>query len=486
MSALTQTDFYKVGHFRQYPDGTTLVFSNLTARAPLNGDGAGDGAVLFGLRYYIERYLIEGWDKTFFALPRDVAVAAYARRLRLAGLETDMSHVEALHDLGYLPLAIHALPEGTLVPYGVPMLVLWNTDPRFAWVTNYIETSLSATIWGPITSATTARRLKGIFVDALRRSGGDESFAQWMGHDFSYRGMFGSEAAAMSGAGHLLYFTGTDTIPAIDLLERYYGANADTELVGASVPATEHSVMSAGGEAGEVETFARLLDLYPAGIVSVVSDTWDYFRVLTKVLPALKQRIMKRDGKLVVRPDSGDPVKIICGDPEAPAGTPENLGTFEVLWRLFGGTINARGFRVLDPHIGTIYGDGITPERAEAICGLLVDQGFVPAMVFGIGSFSYQHTTRDVHGLAMKATYVEIGDQGREIFKAPKTKGGVAKDSARGLLAVSKLPGGRFALQQRAAWEDVLDCSFEPVFANGRLVRRECLAGIRARVEANK
>lgn len=260
-------------------------------------------------------------------------------------------------------------------------------------------------------------------------------------------------------------------------------AGADTELIGASVPATEHSVMSAGGEAGEVETFARLLELYATGIVSVVSDTWDYFRVLTKVLPALKQRIMERPGKLVVRPDSGDPVKIICGDPGAPAGTPENLGTFEVLWRLFGGTINDKGFRVLDPHIGTIYGDGITPERAEAICEELVDQGFVPAMVFGVGSFTYQLQTRDIHGLAMKATYVEIGGQGREIFKAPKTKGGVSKGSARGLLAVSELPGGRFALMQRAAWEDVLDCSFEPVFEDGRLVRRECLAGIRARAQ---
>lgn len=483
MNALTMTDFYKVGHFRQYPEGTTLVFSNLTARAPLKG--VGGGAVFFGLQYYVERYLIEEWNHTFFEVPRDEAVTDYARRLRLAGLETDMAHIEALHDLGFLPLAIHALPEGTLVPYGVPMLVLWNTDPRFAWVTNYIETSLSATLWGPITSATTARLLKRTFKNHLCASGGDESFAQWMGHDFSYRGMFGNEAAAMSGAGHLLFFTGTDTIPAIDFLEQYYGANADLELIGASVPATEHSVMSAGGQAGEVETFARLLDLYPSGIVSIVSDTWDYWRVLTGVLPALKDRIMARDGKLVVRPDSGDPVKIICGDPDAPAESPEGLGTFEVLWRLFGGTVNSMGYRTLDSHIGAIYGDGITPERAKLICALLVSQGFVPTMVFGIGSLTYQYQTRDVHGLAMKATYVEVNGKGREIFKSPKTKGGVVKDSARGLLAVNEAPGGGLALKQSAAWDDVLDCDLKPVFVDGQLVRHERLAEIRARAEAS-
>jgi nicotinamide phosphoribosyltransferase len=195
------------------------------------------------------------------------------------------------------------------------------------------------------------------------------------------------EAACMSRAGHLLSFTGTDTIPAIDWLEKYYNADSDKEMIGGSVPATEHSVQCAGGKEDEQETYRRLItEVYPKGIVSVVSDTWDFWNVVTVILPNLKKEIMARDGKLVIRPDSGDPVKIIVGDPEAVDGSPEHKGLIRCLWDTFGGTLSPTGFKMLDPHIGAIYGDSITLDRQWKILSGLAKKGFASSnVVLGIG-----------------------------------------------------------------------------------------------------
>jgi nicotinamide phosphoribosyltransferase len=212
-------------------------------------------------------------------------------------------------------------------------------------------------------------------------------------------------------------------------------------LLGGSVAATEHSVMCAGGEESELDTFNRLLDLYPSGIFSVVSDTWDLWKVLTNILPALKAKIMARDGKMVIRPDSGDPVKIICGDPDAPAGSPASKGVVRLLWEVFGGTLTTTGHKMLDSHIGCIYGDGITYERATEIMQRLESNGFASGnIVLGIGSFNYQYVTRDTFGFAMKATHVTINGQGLSIFKKPVTDDGI-KNSARGRIAVIKKDG---------------------------------------------
>ena len=432
---LTKTDFYKVGHKFQYPKGTTMVFSNMTARkSRMEGT---EKVVFFGLTYYINKYLIEGWNREFFSEPLDEVVNLYKRKVDAClQCDLDVSHIVSLHKLGYLPLEIHAIDEGTEVPIGVPMLVMWNTHPDHFWLTNYIETSMSATLWGMCTSATIALKYRRIIKGWMEKAGGDLDFVNWQGHDFSFRGMFGIEAAAMSGAGHLLAFDGTDTIPAIELLEEHY--NDGEPIVAGSVAATEHSVMCMGGKEDEIETYRRLItEVYPKGIVSIVSDTWDFWKLVTEGLPKLKDLIMSRDGKVVIRPDSGDPVKIICGDPEAKVGTPEYLGAFELLWTIFGGTVNKKGFKVLDPHIGLIYGDSITPERCEAIMSRLVGMGFVPSMVFGIGSYTYQYNTRDTFGFAIKSTYGEVDGVGRDIFKDPKTDDGT-KRSAKGLIAASE------------------------------------------------
>lgn len=407
MNPLILTDFYKVHHNKMYPEGMTKIYSNLTPRkSRMKGI---DKIVVFGLQHFILEYLIKGFNENFFKIEernrfelacssgenptgarhpdkiKNSIIKEYTRHIPV-----DTKHIEALWDLGYLPIEIKALEEGTLCPIGVPVLTITNTHPDFAWLVNYLETLLSAMLWQPITSATIAYEYKKLLTKYAKET--DEKnidFVNWQGHDFSMRGMSSVESAVLSGMGHLTSFTGTDTIPAIYQLEDSYSA---TGLIGASVPATEHSVMCMGTKEDEIKTFSRLLDLYPGGILSVVSDTWDLWKVCTEFLPKLKNKILARNGKLVIRPDSGDPVDIICGndsyydEDNSPKQICESKGVIELLWDTFGGTINEQGYKVLDSHIGAIYGDSITLERAEAICERLKAKGFASTnIVLGVG-----------------------------------------------------------------------------------------------------
>lgn len=488
MSSIHLSDFYKTDHRRQYPAGTTEVYSNMTARGSRIAEI--DRVVVFGMQYFILEYLIKGFNESFFARPRHEVVAEYKRRLdtSLGPDAVSMEHIEALHDLGYLPLCIKSLPEGSRCPMRVPFLTIKNTHPDFFWVTNWVESLMSNVLWHPITSATIAQSYRRVLDSYARATSDIPDFAQWQGHDFSMRGQSSVEASKVSGGAHLLSFTGTDTIPAIDWLEEYYGADATKELIGGSVPATEHSVMCMGGESSEYETFRRLIeDVYPKGIVSIVSDTWDYWKILTDTLPLLKDRIMARDGKVVIRPDSGDPVKIICGDPDALFDTPEALGTIQILWDVFGGTVNSKGYKQLDPHIGAIYGDSITYDRALAILRGLEAKGFASTnIVFGIGSFTYQYVTRDTFGMAMKATSGVIHGQRVTISKNPKTDNGLKK-SAKGLLCVDPIKGAHgivgYKLREDVSeLEEAHEGALETVFFNGAPGRLQTLAEIRERL----
>jgi nicotinamide phosphoribosyltransferase len=483
-------DFYKAGHVHQYAKGTTKVYSNFTPRGTRRINPP-EGVIVFGTQYYVQEKLVNQWDENFFSIPKDVVMRAYKRRMDTAlGPGMNIDHIGALHDLGYLPLHVKSLPEGTWCPYRVPALTLCNTLPEFFWLTNMIETDLSMTLWKPMTSATTAFGLLTTFRKFADLTGADQAFVPWQGHDFSMRGMAGLEDSALSGAAHLAVgFTGTDTIPAIELLEQYYNANAETELIGGSVPATEHSVMCLRLKNGEFDTFRDLITkIYPKGIVSIVSDSFDFWKVLTEYLPQLKREIMARDGKVVIRPDSGDPVNIICGDPSAPAGTPANLGAIQLLWNLFGGTFTSKGFKVLDSHIGLIYGDSITPERQEAILTRLRERGFASSnVVLGVGSFTYEYVTRDTDGWAMKATYAEIDGKGVAIYKDPITDNGLKK-SAKGLLRVDSFPldnGGAIRLVEDCSWEQESGGLLKTVFKDGQTFNLTSLKEIRARVEAN-
>ncbi|CAL2095771.1 nicotinate phosphoribosyltransferase [Tenacibaculum sp. 190524A02b] len=481
MNPLLYTDGYKVDHRRQYPNNTTLVYSNWTPRkSRIKGINE---VVFFGLQYFIKKYILEDFENNFFNQPKEKIAKNYARRINnyLGENSVGIQHIEALHDLGYLPMVIKALPEGVSVPIRVPMFTMYNTLPDFFWLTNYFETLLSTTIWLPCNSATIAKAYRKILDKYANDTSSIPEFVAWQGHDFSMRGMAGLEAAVMSAAGHLLSFTGTDTIPSIDFLETYYNADADKELIGGSVAATEHSVMCMGTNNGEQETFKRLItEVYPKGVVSIVSDTWDLWKVLTEYLPYLKQEVLNRNGKVVIRPDSGNPVDIICGNPNGKT-IEEQKGVVELLWDIFGGNTNSKGYKELDTHIGAIYGDSITLERAEQICERLKQKGFASTnVVLGIGSFTYQYNTRDTFGFAMKATYGEVDGEGREIFKDPVTDDGTKK-SAKGLLKIT-LENGVYKLNDQVNWKEENKGELREVFKDGKLLIDDTLQDIRKRL----
>jgi nicotinamide phosphoribosyltransferase len=495
LNPLTAIDFYKADHRRQYPKGTTLVYSNFTPRSTKYApkiEGVNDKIVFFGLQYFIKWFLIDTFNNEFFKQDKSKVVAKYKRRMdnSLGKDAISMEHIEALHDLGYLPVSIRALSEGSIVDEKIPVLTIENTHPDFFWLTNYLETILSAMIWKPCTSATTAYKYKQLMVKYAKLTGGDLNFVQFQGHDFSFRGMGGPQDAISSGAGHLISFTGTDTVPAIDFLEDYYNADSDKELIGCSVPASEHSCLSLNGKDNEYETFKRFItETYPKGIVSIVSDTWDFWNVITNFLPRLKPEILARSGgfpidRLVIRPDSGCPVKIICGDPNAPIDSPEFKGAIECMWDIFGGTKTEKGYKVLDSHISIIFGDSINLDRCEQILRILKQKGFASTnVVLGIGSYTYTYTTRDTYGFAVKSTAGIVNGEFREIFKDPKTDTGNLKKSAKGLLAVIKDEKGEYILLDQVTRELANNCELKEVFRDGNLLIDHKLSDIRKRIE---
>lgn len=487
LDVLLETDAYKLGHRYMYADGTEVVYSNLTARGTRNPDIT-EGTVFFGLQALLYR-LNEKWAPFFGLSTADLeevldGYAAFVGDL-LGPNTVGVEQFRELHSVGHLPLRIRAFREGSIVPLRVPYFTIENTDPRFFWLTNYLETTISADMWHPITSATIAwsnRRL----LDVRAMTSSDIAAVDFQGHDFSYRGMENDLAAAASGAGHLVSFKGTDTLPAIRYVQRYY--DGDNGLVGASVPATEHAVMTSGiavyggedREGGELEVFDRLLDQHPAGILSVVSDSFDLWYVCQHILPKLKDKIMARDGKLVIRPDSGDPELILCGDPSAPVSSPQWMGVVNLLAEVFGITVNDKGYNELDSHIGVIYGDSINRERADKITANLMRQGYASTVpVFGFGSFTYQYQTRDTFKMAVKATWTQVNGAGYDILKDPITDDG-AKKSATGRLAVRRMMDGRPYLIEHATPEQEDDQVLELVYENGEVLRHQSFADVRA------
>lgn len=494
IAALFATDSYKLGHIEQYglagEHGVTRVLSNYTNRSAMDSDV--HAVVHFGLQAFITKNLMDDFEP-FFAADEDLVCSLYEERLNsILGPNTIGSdHIRTLHRKGYLPLRFCAMPEGTLVPIKVPSFTVENTDPDFFWLTNYIETAVSAGVWHPSTTATTAHRFRTLVNEWAARTSDSPEATDFQGHDFSYRGQVGDDAAAASGAAHLLSFSGTDSLVSLDWIERYYGG----KYTAMSVPATEHSVMMAGtATLGERETFSRLLDLYPSGIVSVVSDTFDLWAVLTDFLPSMKDKVMGRSGKLVIRPDSGNPVDILCGtksvewmDAWHETGSPvrpADAGVIELLWNVFGGTVNSKGYKELDSHIGAIYGDSITRERATAICERLAAKGFASTnVVFGIGSFTYQFVTRDTFGSAMKATWVEVDGKGYDIFKDPITDSGTKK-SATGRLSVVRDENDHLVLIQQVNAADEARSLLVPVWEDGAFVRHQNFADVKATLAA--
>lgn len=497
MNTLKKTDGYKLDHRRQYPKGTEYVYSNWTPRSCEHFKEAKEGAVVFGIQYFIKEYLIKDFNQNFFWKKEEEVISEYARRINnfLGENSVGTDHVRSLHKLGYLPIKIKSLPEGSLCPIRVPMMTVINTLPDFFWLTNYLETLMSCVLWLPMTSATTARLYRKELERHAEKTGFSEDIPLgFMCHDFSMRGMAGLEAAIISGMAHLTSFCGSETIPVIDALEEYYGADSEKEVIAMTVPASEHSVMCAGGMEDEFETFKRFItELYPNGFVSIVSDTWDFWSVMTEFLPRLKGEILARDGRLVVRPDSGCPEDIICGLSKADIDEmtfeecKENeiqiKGAYEILWDIFGGTTNEKGYKVLNPKVGIIYGDSITLERQKEIYRRLEEKGFAATnLVLGIGSFTYQYRTRDSLGFAMKATWCHINGEGREIFKNPKTDSGMKK-SLKGLIRVDKDENGVYYATDCVTKEEERGGCLEIVFKDGKLIKEYILNEIRESIQ---
>ncbi len=484
MNPIFAIDFYKAGHVAQYAPGVTQVWSNWTPRSSYVEGCTHVNHV--GLQYFIKSFLIEKFNRYFFSQPLpEIAVEHKAVMKATLGIpDANTAHIEQLHRAGYLPLSIYSVPEGDATPLRVPSMVITNTEPWAFWLPNYLETILSNMLWRASTSATTARAFRDIFtVAALRAGETDLSFIDWQGHDFSMRGMSSIEDAILSGLGHLTQFSGTDTLPAILAAREYYGAAL---TCGGSVPATEHSVMSSYGDASEFECFERLLmEVYPTGILSVVSDTWDLWKVLTKYVPLLRDKLLARDGKLVIRPDSGDPVKIMCGDPKS-LNPDVQRGALRLLAQAMG-TKN----RMINK-AGLIYGDGITRERATAILDRTIDEiGLSPYnIVFGLGSYTYAYVTRDTYGFAMKATAIKRNGVIQAIFKDPVTDSGTKK-SLRGIPVVywknSEDPAEQgYYVRESLDPSDLDRCAFKKVFENGTLLVDEKWDDVRARARGTR
>lgn len=564
LPATTMTDGYKIGHGAMYADGTTLVYSNLTPRSDKiyrrNCTEFYDGKlVVVGIQGAVQE-IEETWDDQFFSKPISEVVPKFAERMAgyLGGEVKATEQLRALHLLGYLPIEVKSLQEGSKVNMGVPVMTIVNTHPEFFWLTNYLETLISSLVWKPSTNATIASEYRAI-VDHYGDLTGTDAFSRSIQcHDFSFRGMSGPEDAARSGFAHLTSFIGTDTLPAMDYAELYYDTPEDS-LIAISVPATEHAVATSNilwnennFESGNVEDFTTRLDAerlfmhdlitckFPKGIVSYVADSFDFWAVLTDVLPALKDVILSREaagaapGKLVIRPDSGDPVKVVCGykvfdktfesvnefynyadfvpsvlrelsnfevvniggrffefdqvDPsriavggELPAC--EVKGAVQVLWEIFGGTITEKGYKLLDSHIGLIYGDSITTKRAEEILRRLAMKGFASGnVVFGVGSYTYQCNTRDTFGFAVKATFTEVDGDRFAIFKDPKTDS--KKKSAKGLLFVSEREDGELYLIDEVSdhVERSENNALQTIFKDGVWIKRTSLNEIREKL----
>ena len=565
LNPMLMTDFYKTIHHLAYIPKLDYLVSYWTPRMT-RIDGV-DKVVSFGQQAMVKEYLINLFNDNFFNRDWEEVKAEYEELISntMTVQASDTSEMKKLHDLGYLPIRIKSVAEGERVNIKTPMFEVTNTVKGFGWLVNYLETYMSVNIWFPMTTATIAYEYRKIVNKYFEKTVENGIPATACG-DFSMRGMTSPESAMKASAGHLTSFTGTATIPSIVWLEQYYNCDSRKEVVGKGVPSTEHSVMSSYGREGEFECYRHLIeDVFKTGPLSMVSDTYDYWNVITNYLPRLKESILNRDGKIIIRGDSGDPVDIICGelkasdymvvegltedglkdyfkryaeehydfggahtswykvrianklyevtcehvwvdDEEENGGmyipaveyvdvkeieiTPAMKGTVELLWDIFGGTVNSKGYKVLNPHIGAIYGDSITLDRAKAIYARLEEKGFaVNNCTLGIGSYTYQYNTRDTFGFALKATNSVIDGVEKHIYKDPitdKVKGNNFKKSQRGMCYVYR-DGDDILYTDEHTIEELkeekyADNLLQTIFEDGKVVNEVSLAEIRGRL----
>ena len=471
-------DFYKAVHAEMLPKGITKSVSYFTPR--MSRVKRWNEVAMFGLQGFIKEYLVDYFNEYFFFEYRNKAISIYKTVMDAAlGKGTyGLQKIEDLYDLGYLPIEIKALPEGTLVPMHVPMFSIENTHKDFAWLPQALESLISAEMWHPMIAATVGHTYRQIVNKFYEMTCDDDIPKSKALGAFDFRGEECLQSAVKAGAGWCLSFLNTATVPTIPYLERNYNCDCTKEPVAFGSPSTEHAVMCSNYAIdGDEETLIKrlLTEIYPNTSFSAVLDSYDYWNVVENILPKLKNEIMNHNGCFLVRGDSGDCVDVVTR-------------TVFKLWEEFGGTTNSKGYKVLDPHVKAIYGDSITVQRCEQIYDILEKNGFAASNVaLGVGSFSFQCIeengvlkpfTRDTFSSCIKATYCEIDGKPYPIFKNPKDGG--FKKSQRGLCHVYTGSDGKLTFKDGYTSENLpLNNLLETVFRDGKLVKEQSLQEIR-------
>lgn len=540
INSLYLTDGYKVGHKAMLAPGTTKLYGTWIPRSTKHAPKGITKIVSFG-QQLVWKWLHDEFEENFF-FTKDIQkqlkdnhkaldqnkesnsnfiknifkekALQFIKDMSLyLGMEYDGKHFEELWDLGYLPIKVKALPEGIETNPNIPHMTFVNTVDGFAWLTLYLETVVSALAWKPSTAATIAKLYRRQAEEWVAKTDPANMWlVDFMCHDFSARGT-DPMSMYLFGLGHATSFKGSDTLTVIPAARYFYGVK-DDEMPIFSVNASEHSVSTTKiFTVGEQQMIADWLKIFPKGILSIVSDTFDLWKLITEYLPANKEAIMARDGKLVIRPDSGDPVDIICGDDEDYSEykaynnegrylpkLPKHKGVIELLWDIFGGTVNDQGYKVLDPHIGAIYGDSITPERQKQIYERLAAKGFAATnIVLGVGSFTYQYNTRDTLGFAAKGAWFETLEvskyhednisygepaeyirKGYNIYKDPVTDNGTKK-SLKGLQMVYQgdFPELEILVKGECTPEEENQGLLQVIYENGNFYNQVTLEEVR-------
>jgi nicotinamide phosphoribosyltransferase len=499
-NSLFYTDGYKIGHKFMLAPNTTRLYGTWIPRSIKYAPKGVKKIVSFG-QQLVMRWLHDEFKENFFKLEKEEALNFTKDMSLYLGLEYDGSHFENLHDLGYLPIKVKSLPEGIETLPNIPHMTFINTVDGFAWLTLYLETIISSLAWKPSTSATIALQYRRNVTNwVMKTDPGSSWLIPFLCHDFSARGLSPWDMLS-SGLGHSTSFRGSDTLIVIPGARYFYGESKNEVAIN-SVNASEHSVSTTKiFTVGERQMIIDWLRDIPNGIFSMVCDTfstWDFIDYLKD--PVIKEMVVNRQGKLVVRPDSGDPVDILCGynslDEYELSEKKVNVikehssykGVIELLWDIFGGTINEQGYKVLDPHIGAIYGDSITLDRQIQIYERLAKKGFAASnVVLGVGSFTYQMNTRDTLGFAAKGAWFEINNNGEkvgyDIYKDPVTDDGTKK-SLKGFCSVHQDESGEFVVKTQCSSEEEESGLLQTIYENGEFKNLNTLSEIRSRLES--
>ena len=454
---ILNTDSYKVSMFKQYPAGTTGVYSYIESRG-----GRYDRTVFFGLQAFIKEYLLDPITQNDIDVADEI-LTAHGEPFNRAGWQ----YILDKHG-GYLPVVIRAVPEGTVVPVRNVLATIENTDPEAFWLTTWLETALLRAIWYPTTVATQSRAIKELILDYLEKTG-DPSLIDFKLHDFGARGVSSLESAAIGGAAHLVNFMGSDTISGVLYARQYY----DAGVAGFSIPAAEHSTITSWGRDGEVNAYRNMVNQFakPGAILAVVSDSYDIYNAAEKLWgEELRQQVIDSGATVVIRPDSGDPVEV-------------NRRLIEILDQKFGSTVNAKGFKVLN-NVRLIQGDGVNELTIRSILGAFMALGYsADNIAFGMGGALLQQVDRDTQKFAMKCSAAKVNGEWIDVQKDPITDSGKKSKAGRVTLwksggdYVSSInPPSGWSDKAIGPWTDVL----EPVYRNGKLLKEIDFATVRA------